>query len=196
MQTLKAKHKQVEFLTITASPYRKPYPFQQQQSQSITKKDDKISKKGNSSSNSHHDTSNSTTTTTTTTTPATNITITNDVQQSPNKLSHFQRRIATEKLILETAQDFPGVSKINRITIHRLYEDYEDSRPGFVVCITIEVDDSYLSKVKELGASLQKSIEGIRSSDNVALVLECDVHLDLTTIPSEKPYSIHKINRY
>ena len=50
---------------------------------------------------------------------------------------------------------------------------------------SIDVDDSVLPEGRKLATDLQREIESIKLRDGSNAVSECDVHLDLTTIPSE-----------
>ncbi|KNC74354.1 hypothetical protein SARC_13095 [Sphaeroforma arctica JP610] len=99
--------------------------------------------------------------------------------------SHFSRRVMTEKLLRKTASSFPGITSVNRITLHRLHEDYKHIMTGYVVNITIDLADSDLMRCRQIALKLQKQLEKIELPDGSRPVKECDVHMDLTNIPSE-----------
>eukprot|EP01134_Creolimax_fragrantissima_P003103 CFRG3103T1 len=101
------------------------------------------------------------------------------------ELSHFTRRLITDRLVREAASTFPGITSINRVTLHRMHEDYKHIMTGYVVDITIEVGEENLMHCREIGVNLQRTLEALELPDKSHPVKECDVHMDLTTIPSE-----------
>ncbi|KAK3248084.1 hypothetical protein CYMTET_42438 [Cymbomonas tetramitiformis] len=72
------------------------------------------------------------------------------------------------------ASRYPEVLKISHLTMHLMA-----GKQGLVVIVDLMMEQELLPRAPDIAAQLQNEIQSIKG------VCEADIHLDLTTIPSE-----------